>query len=161
MTFEKSKQLLVTSVLIVALLTGATSASVFSLHPAYAAGALTGVVASPSNNFAGKGSQWVFKFVTATTANIATIKVQYPSGFNIAQLTAPVTASGIGAYTLSVDNTNKIATWTITSPVSIPSGTTITLFATKAINTVTIGADHVVITTNDGSGVVDTGNGNL
>src|SRR3989442_15905646 len=85
-----------------------------TLPSAYAAGVLTGISVMPSDQTVKQASYFTVQFTTATTGVIHTIKVTYPTGFNVAG-TKPLEVSGGGSGCLSISGQNL--TYTIASPV--------------------------------------------
>lgn len=137
--------------------------TLFPYHSGYpvSAGALTSSKVTISDSRAGQtGVSHTFTFTTATTDTIATVQMQYcttasgacstPSGISTTDATQG-SISGLG--TSSSDfSTNGTINLTVTSPVSISSGTTITLPYTGITNPITANSSFFVrLTTKNGS----------
>jgi|CXWL01.1.fsa_nt_gi hypothetical protein len=105
----------------------------------------------PSNNMFAKGAMYTAGFNTATTGTIAKIEMTFPSGTLISNIKV-ADYNGIGAGTISV--VGNTATYTVTSPVSVPSGTPIYFLLGKIQNTGTVGGQTISFTTLDGSDVI-------
>ena len=122
------------------------------------AGTLTSSALTISDSRASNtGTTHSFTFTTATTGTIATIDFQYctastgtcsaPTGLTIGTAVGSVT--GIGAGTGGV--TSNTATYTVTTPASVGSGTAITIPWTNVTNPSTADTSFFVnITTKDG-----------
>lgn len=123
-----------------------------SINIAFAA-PLTTPFVSPSSNYAGKASQYAIQFTTATTGDIAKVKMDFPA-LTLLTNARVIDVSGIGAGTLSVVGDSLI--YTVTSPQSISSGTQITIFVGKIANSPTAAPSNIAITTLDGlDGIID------
>ena len=113
------------------------------------AASLTNVVTPPTNNIATIKANYEIIFTTATTGTIKTISIAFPQGFSITSAIL-IERSGIGAGSLSLSGTTL--TYSITSPVSIPSGTPIRLELAGLIQPSTPGPYTITITTKDSAG---------
>jgi hypothetical protein len=96
------------------------------------AATLSGVLALPSSNMKNERATYDFIFGTKTTGTIKTIVIDFPSSFKI-DLTKIIERSGIGSGSLSVQGQSLV--YTVSSPVSVPSGTTIRLELARIIAT--------------------------
>ena len=125
--FKHLHSILALSFSILLVLTATSSLFLLNVKPAMAA-SLTSVVTPPSNNIATIKANYEIIFTTATTTTTAdgikTITIAFPQGFSITSAIL-IERSGIGAGSLSLSGTTL--TYSITSPVSIPSGTPIRL----------------------------------
>jgi len=134
-------------ILIVGILGAAISANYASGDP------LTTVIISPSNNEPGRGTQFVAMFTTAKTDVIKTIEIQLKPGTRC-KPEIPYLANGIGPGILTCDTNTGLATYTVTSPVSVPAGTTITILLAKIINPPSSGFFLASVTTKDSTGTI-------
>jgi len=114
---------------------------------------LTNVVISPSNNEPSRGNQFVVMFTTTKTDVIKTIEIQFQSGTKC-KPEIPNLANGIGPGTLTCDTNTGLATYTVTSPVSVPAGTTITMLLGKTIHSPDRGCFFASLTTKDSTGTI-------
>jgi len=137
--------------LIVLVFTTAPTYSFFSfIKPAMAAGILTSVNVVPSSNIVTTRSTYNIFFTTATTGSIKTVEMNFGSDFNIASATRLIERSGIGGGTLSVSG--SILKYTVSSPVSISSGTAIRLEIGRIIANTVGGSLKITITTKNSLG---------
>ena len=142
-----------TLILVVLVFTVAPAFSFFSfVKPAMAAGILTSVNVVPSSNLVTTRSTYNIFFTTATTGTIKTIEMNFGSDFNIASATRLIESSGIGSGTLSVSG--SILKYTVSNPVSVPSGTAIRLEIGRIIANTVGGALKITLTTKNSLGAV-------
>jgi len=141
--------------LIVLVFTMAPAYSFFSfIKPALAAGILTSVKVLPSSNLVTTRSTYNIFFTTATTGTIKTIEMNFGSNFDISSATKLIENVGIGSGTLSV--TGSSLKYTVSSPVSVSSGTTIRLEIGRIIaNTVGDSIKITITTKNSSGGIID------
>ncbi len=131
------------------------------LMPSVYAGTLTSAKITITDSRAGQsGVSHTFNFTTGTTETIATVIMQYcttasgdcttPTGL-ITTSASQGSITGLGASTSNVA-TNGTITLTVTSPLSVNSGTTITLPYTGITNPSTTNTSfYVRLTTKNGS----------
>jgi hypothetical protein len=111
-------------VLVVFAFTMSSPSSYFQvIKPAMAAG-LTSVSVVPASNIINEKSTYDFFFKTATTGTIKTIQIDFSSAFTLSNAKL-VEKSGIGSGSLSISGTSL--KYTVSGPVSVPSGTDIRL----------------------------------
>ena len=91
---------------------------------------------------------------TTVTGTIATLEAVFPAGFDVSGATLGA-VSGISAGTISVMGQTVI--YTVTTPVSVPSGTVISVELHSIINPTTQGNYFVSVTTRDGIGTIING----
>jgi len=118
-------------ILIVGILGAAISANYASGDP------LTTVIISPSNN----------------EPVIKTIEIQFNPGTKCKPL-IPHLVSGIGPGTMFCDKNTGLATYVVTSPVSVPAGTTITMLVGKTVHSPDVGCFVASVTTKDSTGTI-------
>lgn len=134
------------------------AAIAITANVAYAA-SLTNTLASPSNNIYNKGAQYMVKFTTATTGTITSIDIVFPPEFKVSQADG-VIPYNIGPGTLTNSGSGGVTptvTYTVTNPVSVSSGTPITLFLAKFTNTSDPGSYTLSYTVHYSGGANDTG----
>ena len=91
---------------------------------------------------------------TTVTGTIATIEGVFPAGFDVSGATLGA-VSGISAGTISVMGQTVI--YTVTTPVSVPSGTVISIELHSIVNPTTPGLYYIAVTTRDGIGTIING----
>src|SRR4029079_5452872 len=154
----KSNRIFKTSlslILVVLVFSTAPAYSFFSfVKPAMAAGILTSVNVVPSSNLVTTRSTYNIFFTTATAGTIKSIEMNFGSDFNIASATRLIESSGIGSGTLSVSG--SILKYSVSNPVSIPSGTAIRLEIGRIVANTVGGALKIILTTkNSLGGIID------
>jgi len=91
---------------------------------------------------------------TTATGTIATVEGVFPAGFDVSGATLGA-VSGISAGTISVVGQTVI--YTVTTPVSVPSGTAISIELHSIVNPTTPGLYFISVTTRDGIGNIING----
>lgn len=137
-------------VLIIFAFTMSSSSSFFQIvKPAEAAGTLNGIAILPTNNIVNTRGTYDILFNTATTGTIKTITMSFPSGFDVSAATRWIERSGIGSGSLSssCSISGCDLKYTVSSPVSVPAGTTIRLEIPRIVNPNTAGSFKVAIST--------------
>jgi len=119
------------------------------VKPAEAAGTLNGIAILPTNNIVNTRGTYDILFNTATTGTIKTITMSFPPGFDVSAATRWIERNGIGSGSLSSSCfiSGCDLKYTVTSPVSVPAGTTIRLEIPKIVNPNTAGSFKVAIST--------------
>src|SRR4029078_5821059 len=108
----------------------------------------------PSSNLVTTRSTYNIFFTTATAGTIKSIEMNFGSDFNIASATRLIESSGIGSGTLSVSG--SILKYSVSNPVSIPSGTAIRLEIGRIVANTVGGALKIILTTkNSLGGIID------
>lgn len=153
-TFKRFFKTSLVLVLIVFAFTMSSPSSFLHLKHAEAAGTLTGVRIIPMSNVVNERATYDFFFTTATTGTIKIIQMSFPSSFDVSAATKLIERSGIGSGSLSAQSSTNLI-YTVTSPVSVPAGTTIRLEIGRVVNSNTAGNFKVIIST------FNTGNNNI
>ena len=136
------------------LLIAGIAISVASIGTALATGSITTIFASPSQPFAGKGTQYVIKFnATTTTSTVGSIKITFPSSTTtgsaqIAEMT------GFPGATITSSVSSNVFTINI-SPPTKPTNP-VFIFLAKVGNTGTSGGSSLEVTTYPNSNGVGT-----
>jgi hypothetical protein len=127
------------------------------------AATLTGVSDLVTNPAPSATTTHQFTFTTASTGTIEYIQFAFPSGFNVSSATLGLT-SGIGAGTLSAPSSTS-ACYTVTTPVSVSSGTQISVQLHSVVNRSSTGSPSLTVRTRNTSassctsgGQIDQGN---
>jgi hypothetical protein len=139
-----------TLVLIVFALTISSPYSFIQIvKPAEAAGTLTSIAIMPSNNIVNTRTTYEVMFKTATTGTIKTIHMTFPNDFDLSAATRIIEKSGIGSgsISLSCSISSCDLKYIVSSPVSVPAGTSIRLEIGRIINPDTAGSYKVGIST--------------
>ena len=123
--------------------------------PVVIAGALTTPKLTLSNPVTGTtGVTYTYAFKTATVGILKTITVTVPPG--TAGTPTNTVHTGLNAGTTSAISSNTI-TYSVTTAISVPSGTSVTLTFTGLTNTTVSGSYTATITTSTATTPVDTG----
>ena len=137
--------------LIVFAFTMSSPSSYFQIvKPAEAAGTLTSIAIFPADNIVNSRTTYDIMFKTATTGTIKAIHMTFPNSFDVSAANKYIERSGIGPGSLSAPScsiSNCELKYTVSSPVSVPAGTTIRLEIGKIINSATAGSFKVGIST--------------
>ena len=137
-------------VLIVFAFTMSSPSSFFQIvKPVMAAGTITSIAIMPSNNIVSTRTTYEVMFKTATTGTIKTIHMTFPNDFDLSAATRIIEKSGIGAGSLSLSCSISSCDlkYIVSSPVSVPAGTSIRLEIGRIINSDTAGSFKVGIST--------------
>ena len=129
----------------------------FSAAGSFTIQALSAVQAYPTNDLVNSRAWYQVIFRTGTTATIRQVDVTFPQGTNIAngQL---VERSGLGGGTYT--RSGQTITYTIASPVSVPTNTVLRLEFDNILNPSTAASNiAVIVTTKDTVGnTIESGN---
>jgi len=155
---HKNKVISLSLALIILVVSTSPISSLQLIKPAMAAGTLTSVAILPTNNIVNTRTTYDVMFKTATSGTIKTIEINFvgiaASSFDINSATRLIERSGIGSGSLSVSG--SILKYTVSSPVSVPSGTSIRLEIPRIVNPNLQGFYTVSITTkNTGGSIID------
>jgi len=103
----------------------------------------------PSNNIVNTRTTYEVMFKTATTGTIKTIHMTFPNDFDLSAATRIIEKSGIGSGSLSLSCSISRCDlkYIVSSPVSVPAGTSIRLEIGRIINPDTAGSYKVGIST--------------
>jgi hypothetical protein len=115
-----------------------------------AAGTLSSIAILPSNNIVNTRTTYDIMFKTATTGTIKTLHMTFPNSFDVSAATRVIERSGIGSGSLSAPSCSISSCelkYTVSSPVSVPAGTTIRLEIGRIVNSDTAGSFKVGIST--------------
>src|SRR5262249_49242301 len=102
------------------------------IQPAYATGTLTGVSALASNNLVKAVGWYTVAFTTATAGTIKTVEITFPSNFDT-HYSVFIMEQGLGTGSYSLSGSQKVI-FTVTSPISVPAGTHVSILFGKVIN---------------------------
>jgi hypothetical protein len=119
-------------------------------QPVYAA-SLSIPSAIPTNNLVSTTSTYEITFSTATAGTIKTVKIVFPSGYNVAG-TKLIEKEGIGTGSIAI--VGNTVTYNVNSPVNVPVGTPIRLELSNIVNKITTASPSVSIATNNANGVI-------
>jgi hypothetical protein len=122
------------------------------IKPAMAAG-LTGVYVVPASNIVNERATYDIFLKPATTATIETIEMNFPASFDLTAATRLIENSGIGSGSLSV--TGSTLKYTVSSPVSVPAGTSIRLEIGRIVATTADRFTVSISTLNTASSIID------
>jgi hypothetical protein len=89
------------------------------------AAGLTNVSVIPASNIINERATYDISLKTATTGTIKTIEMTFPPSFDLTAATRYIERSGIGSGSLS--SSGSTLTYTVSSPESVPAGTSIRL----------------------------------
>ena len=134
--------------LIVSAFTMLYPSSIFSVINPVAAATLANVTVIPTNDIVNTRTTYDIFFNTATTGLIKTIRITFPSGFEVSSSTVLLVRSGIGQGLLSASSSSTLI-YTVSNPVIVAAGTTIKLEIGRIINSNTAGIFRVGISTAD------------
>ncbi len=149
----KTSKILRTSLALVLIIFAFTISSPYSLSqivkPVSAAGTLSSIAIMPSNNIVNTRTTYEVMFKTATTGTIKTIHMTFPNDFDLSAATRIIEKSGIGSGSLSLSCSISSCDlkYIVSSPVSVPAGTSIRLEIGRIINSDTAGSFKVGIST--------------
>jgi hypothetical protein len=118
-----------------------------------AAGTLTSIAILPANNIVNTRTTYDIIFKTATTGTIKTIDMTFPPGFEVSAATSLIERIGIGSGSLSAPSSTTLI-YTVSSPVSVPAGTTIRLEIGRIVNSNTAGSFQVSLATKNTTPVI-------
>ncbi len=119
------------------------------------AATLTQMSVTLSNNLhSASNVSWTSSFTTVTTGTVTTVVLAFSPEINVASSTLG-TVSGIGSGSIGISGQN--VTYTVTSPVSISSGTVITIPLNNIGNPSSLGNYRVSMSTTTGLGALDSG----
>jgi hypothetical protein len=107
----------------------------------------------PTNNIVNTRSTYDIFFKTGTTGTIKTIHMTFPSSFDVSIANKLIKRSGIGSGSLSAPSSTTLI-YTVSNPVSVPAGTTITMEIARIINSDTAGDFQVSIATEDTTPII-------
>src|SRR5580765_497368 len=134
--------------LIVSAFTMLYPSSIFPVINPVAAATLSNVTVIPTNDIVNTRTTYDIFFNTATTGLIKTIRITFPSGFEVSSSTVLLVRSGIGQGLLSASSSSTLI-YTVSNPVIVAAGTTIKLEIGRIINSNTAGIFRVGISTED------------
>jgi nitrous oxidase accessory protein NosD len=111
------------------------------------------VTATPSDYTAGAITDYTIAFTTGTSANISSVDMQFPSGFDVTEVGLGM-VSGLGEGT--VDFSGQVVTYSVNTTAWVDNGEPISIGLNTIINTQTAGTGYVVtVTTKDGVTTID------
>jgi len=139
---------LLTLLLIVFALTMSYPSSFFQSAKTAAGATLSDPTVIPTSNIVNTRTTYDIFFNTATTGMIKTIRLNFPSGFDVSASARLIERSGIGDGLLSASSSSTLI-YTVRNPVSVPAGTTIKLEIGKIINSNKADIFRVGISTED------------
>lgn len=139
---------LLTLLLIVFALTMPYPSSFFQSAKTAAGATLSDPTVIPTSNIVNTRTTYDIFFNTATTGMIKTIRLNFPSGFDVSASARLIERSGIGDGLLSASSSSTLI-YTVRNPVSVPAGTTIKLEIGKIINSNKADIFRVGISTED------------
>lgn len=144
-----------------AIVAATTAAGVVGVVTPASAAAFTNVSWSLSQPQPGSTAvRYTWSFTTATTGTVASVTFTVPSGTTGAALT-PVDVYGVSAGTAALNTGTNTVTYTVTTPASIASGTSVLISIDGFTNTATAGTYASAETTlTAGAATIDTGNSN-
>lgn len=126
--------------------------TLFNIVKPVSAATLTSVKVIPDSNVNNERATYNLFLKTATTGTIKTIQINFPSSFNLADISL-LEKSNIGSGSLSF--TGSTMKYTVNSAASVPAGTTIELEVGRIIaenaGTFTVS----MRTLNSGAGIID------
>ncbi len=131
-TNMKTKAILLIAVFILSTLT---------ILPMASAAPLTSITATADPTTAGATTAFTIAFTTATSGDIATIEMEFPTEFDVSNA-ALGTISGISAGTIAV--VDQLVTYTVTTPATIAGAIAISIELTSIVNTETTGSAYIV-----------------
>lgn len=129
--------------------------SVVTVNSVYGTGSLTNLLASPSTNLPGSGTQYEFNFTTSSNSSqVKYIVIQMPPYWTVAKATTLVTSRGLPTNTTVTltsansgsSNPNPVVMLTLATPSKMQNSPVV-LFISKFANPLAVGSQTITITT--------------
>ena len=133
-----------------------------TINVAYAGTLQSPLVASPSNNFAGRGAQYMVQFTIPNSPAgnpVTSIDINFPAGYNFQYTNMTFVEKSLSNTLIpgSLVNTNSTnIRFTPTSTFTVSGGEIITMFLGRMINTSTPGSYHLSYVVHYGAILIDT-----